>query len=315
MARYIFKRILLLLPVIVGVSLFIFIAMDLAPGNEIDAVYGESVDAETYARLIHEYGYDRSVFYRYGKYMLDFIRGDFGQSSHLQCSVASAYFSRLPATAFLALMAIIVAHVISIPLGILSARKAGTLTDNASMVFALLGLSIPNFWLGLMLIMAFSLYIKLFPSGGINGFKSVILPAITVGTGLTAVITRTTRSSMVDVLSQDYLRTARAKGVSEKAVINKHALKNALIPIITVSGSQFATTLGGAVLTENVFAWPGVGRLTVEAINYRDVKLATGSLLMTTIISCVMMLIVDILYAYIDPRIKAKYQHHKKRKK
>lgn len=288
--------------------------MDLAPGNEIDAIYGDIGDAELLAQLEHEYGYDRSVFYRYGKYMLDFIRGDFGQSSHLQCSVISAYFSRLPATAFLAIMSIIVAHLISIPLGIFSARRAGTIADNASMVLALLGLSIPNFWLGLMLIIAFSLYIKIFPSGGIAGFKSVILPAITVGTGLTAVITRTTRSSMVDVLSQDYLRTARAKGVSERVVINKHALKNALIPIITVSGSQFATTLGGAVLTENVFAWPGVGRLTVEAINYRDVKLATGSLLMTTIISCVMMLLVDILYAYIDPRIKAKYQSHKKKK-
>lgn len=315
MIRYIIQRILLLIPVIIGVSLFIFIAMDLAPGNEIEVIYGETADPETLAALEHEYGYDRSVFYRYGKYMSHFIRGEFGESSYLHRSVASAYFSRLPATAYLAIISIIVAHLISIPLGIYAARHSGTLGDNTSMVFALLGLSIPNFWLGLMLIIAFSLNIKLFPSGGMDGFRSVILPAITVGTGLTAIITRTTRSSMVDVLQQDYLRTARSKGVPDRTVINKHALKNALIPIITVSGSQFATTLGGAVLTETVFAWPGVGRLTVDAINHRDVKLATGSLLMTTIISCVIMLIIDILYAYIDPRIKAKYQKGKKTKK
>ncbi len=304
----------MLIPVLIGVSLLIFIAIDLAPGNEIDVLYADEADPVVLARLEHEYGYDRSVFYRYGKYMLGFLKGDFGESTHMMAPVFDVYFQRLPNTAFLAVCSIIVAHLISIPLGIVAARHAGSLTDNGSMVLALLGLSIPNFWLGLMLILAFSLYIKIFPSGGIDGFKSVILPAITIGTGLTATITRTTRSSMVDVLSQDYLRTARSKGVPEKKVINKHALKNALIPIITVSGSQFAGTLGGAVLTETVFSWPGVGRLTIEAINFRDVKLATGSLMMTTIFTCLIMLAVDILYAFIDPRIKAKYQSHSKRR-
>jgi len=304
----------MLIPVIIGVSLLIFVAMDLAPGNDLDMMYGDLLTVEEMAELYHEYGYDRSVFYRYGKYMLDFLRGDLGYSSHMKAPVLEVYFQRLPATAFLAIASIIVAHIISIPLGIFSAKRAGSLADNGSMVLALLGLSIPNFWLGLMLIIAFSLKIKLFPSGGVNGLKSVVLPAITIGTGYTAILTRTTRSSMIDVIRQDYLRTARSKGVPEKQVINKHALKNALIPIITVSGAQMGSILGGAALTETVFSWPGVGRLIVDAVSYRDVKLATGALIMTTILSSIILLIVDILYAYIDPRLKAQYAGGRKKK-
>lgn len=314
MIRYILKRLVMLIPVIIGVSLLIFVAMDLAPGNDLDMMYGDTLTVEEMAELYHEYGYDRSVFYRYGKYMLDFLRGDLGYSSHMKAPVMQVYLQRLPATAFLAIASIIVAHVISIPLGIYSAQRAGTLADNGSMVLALLGLSIPNFWLGLMLIIAFSLNLKMFPSGGVNGLKSVVLPAITIGTGYTAVLTRTTRSSMIDVIRQDYLRTARAKGISEKKVINKHALKNALIPIITVSGSQMGSVLGGAALTETVFSWPGVGRLIVDAVSYRDVKLATGALIMTTMLSSIILLVVDILYAYIDPRLKAQYAGRRKKK-
>ena len=315
MFRYILKRLAMLIPVIIGVSFLIFFAMDLAPGNEIDVLYGESLTPEQMAELEHEFGYDRSVFYRYGKYMLDFVRGDMGTSSYLKVPVLEAYFQRLPATAFLAVASIIVAHLISIPLGIFSAKRAGSLADNGSMILALLGLSIPNFWLGLMLIIAFSLYLKWCPSGGVDGLKSVVLPAITVGTGYTAMLTRTTRSSMIDVIRQDYLRTARSKGVPEKTVINKHALKNALIPIITVSGTQLGGILGGAALTETVFSWPGVGRLIVDAVSFRDVKLATGALIMTTILSSIILLSVDILYAYIDPRLKAQYSRGRRTKK
>lgn len=314
MIRYILKRLAMLIPVILGVSLLIFVAMDLAPGNDLDMLYGDTLTVEQMAELYHEYGYDRSVFYRYGKYMLDFLRGDLGYSSHMRAPVMQVYLQRLPATAFLAIASIIVAHLISIPLGIFSAKRAGSLADNGSMVLALLGLSIPNFWLGLMLIIAFSLNLKMFPSGGVNGLKSVVLPAITIGTGYTAILTRTTRSSMIDVIRQDYLRTARSKGVPEKKVINKHALKNALIPIITVSGAQMGSVLGGAALTETVFSWPGVGRLIVDAVSYRDVKLATGALIMTTILSSIILLIVDIMYAYIDPRLKAQYAGRRKKK-
>ena len=314
MIRYILKRCAMLIPVILGVSLLIFVAMDLAPGNELDAIYGDLLTPEQMAELYHEHGYDRSVFYRYGKYMLGFVRGDFGMSTYLNMPVAEAYFQRLPATAFLAVASIIVTIVISIPLGIYSAKRQGTIPDNISMVAALLGLSMPNFWLGLLLILAFALHIPVFNSGGFRELKDVVLPAITIGTGYTAILTRTTRSSMIDVIRQDYLRTARSKGVAEKDVINKHALKNAMIPIVTVAGTTFSSMLGGASITESVFSWPGVGRLIVDAVSYRDVKLATGSLIMTTILSSIVLLAVDILYAYIDPRIKAQYAGGRKKK-
>ena len=314
MIRYIFKRLVMLIPVIIGVSFLIFVAMDLTPGNEIDVIYGESLTPEQQAQLEHEFAYDRSVFYRYGKYMLDFVQGDMGQSSYLKTSVLEAYFQRLPATAFLAISAILLAHVVSIPLGIFSARHQGSLTDNAGMVLGLLGISIPNFWMGLMLIIWLSLKVKLFPSGGMDGFKSVVLPAFTLGIDYIASLSRTTRSSMIDVIRQDYLRTARSKGVSENNVINKHALKNALIPIVTVSGTQLAGILGGSAITETVFSWPGVGRLIVDAISFRDVKLATGALIMTTILSSIILLCVDILYAYIDPRLKVQYAGRRKKK-
>ena len=304
----------MVIPVILGVSLLIFIAMDLAPGNELDAQYGDLLTTEEMAELYHEYGYDRSVFYRYGKYMLDFVQGDLGYSSHMKAPVLEVYFQRLPATAFLAVTAILLAHIISIPLGIFSAKHQGSLTDNAGMVLGLLGISIPNFWMGLMLIIWLSLKVKLFPSGGMGGFKSVVLPAFTLGIDYIASLSRTTRSSMIDVIRSDYLRTARSKGVPENKVINKHALKNALIPIVTVSGSQLAGVLGGSAITETVFSWPGVGRLIVDAVSYRDVKLATGALIMTTILSSIILLCVDILYAYIDPRLKAQYAGRRKKK-
>ncbi len=217
------------------------------------------------------------------------------------------FIQRLPATLALSLGAIIVSMIISIPLGVFSAIHNGSLGDNAAMVVALLGLSMPNFWLGLLLIIAFSLQLGLFPSGGMDGIRSVILPAITIGTGYTAIMTRTTRSSMLDVIRQDYLRTARAKGVPEKVVIRKHALKNALIPIITVIGTQMAACIGGSVLTETVFAWPGVGRLIIDSVNQRDVPAVTGSIIMTTILISILLLVIDLLYAFVDPRIKAQY--------
>lgn len=208
----------------------------------------------------------------------------------------------------------LVCLVISIPLGIISAVKHGTLIDNGSMVLALLGLSMPNFWLGLLLIIVFAQKLGWFPSYGRDVWYSIILPAFTIGTGQTAILTRTTRSSMLDVIRQDYLRTARSKGVSEKKVITKHALKNALIPIITIIGSNFAGIIGGAALTETVFTWPGVGRLLVESIGQRDVPLATGTVVMTSVLTSLILLAIDILYAYVDPRIKGNYTKGKKKK-
>ena len=315
MGKYIFKRFLMLIPVIIGVSLMIFIMLDLAPGNVLDIIANDYTP-EQLEELKHQLGYDRSVFYRYGMYMWDLLHGDLGTSYIYKAPVWSLYMQRLPSTLKLAGASVLVSILLSIPLGIVAARKHGSLTDNASMVAALLGLSMPNFWLGLMLIILFSLQLGWFPSSGdMDGIRSLVLPAITIGTGLMATLTRTTRSSMLDVIRSDYLRTARAKGVPEKTVIRKHALKNALIPIITVIGTQMGRTLGGSVVTENVFSWPGIGRLTIEAVKQRDTITVTGCIIMSVIMISVIQLIVDIAYAFVDPRLKSQYASSSKRKR
>lgn len=307
MSRYIIRRVLMLIPVIIGVSLLVFVLLDLAPGNVLDMIASDYTP-EQLAELEHELGYDRSVFYRYGMYMLDLLHGDLGTSYIYKAEVWDLYMQRLPSTLKLAAASVLVSILLSIPLGIKAATKHGSLTDNVSMVAALLGLSMPNFWLGLMLVVVFSLNLGWLPSSGDKqGILSLILPAITVGTGLMATLTRTTRSSMLDVIRSDYLRTARAKGVPEKMVIKKHALKNALIPIITVIGTQMGRTLGGSVVTENVFSWPGVGRLTIEAVKQRDTTTVTGCIIMSVIMISMVQLLVDLAYAFVDPRLRAQY--------
>lgn len=314
MIRYIIKRLLLMIPVILGVSFLIYICMEMSAGDPISILFPDAV-GETYEALKVQYGYDKPVIYRYALYMLNFFRGDLGTSISMNKPVIELYMTALPNTIQLAVAAAVVGHLIAIPLGIISAVKRGTLIDNGSSVIAMLGISMPNFWFGLLMIIAFSLGTGWFPSyGNRDGLRSLVLPAITLGIDVTASVTRTTRSGMIDTLRQDYLRTARAKGVSENKVITKHGLKNALIPIVTVSGMNLAGMLGGSIVTETVFAWPGVGRLLIEGINQRDVALATGCLLMTTILSGLIQLAVDILYAYIDPRIKAQYTRGRKKK-
>ena len=212
--------------------------------------------------------------------------------------------SRFPNTFKLTFWSMAVCVVISVPIGIISAVKQYSLIDNVGMVAALAGLSCPNFWLGLLLILAFSLHLGWLPSGGATLPGSVILPAFTIGTGLAANLTRTTRSAMLEVVRQDYIRTARAKGVGSKKVITKHALRNAMIPIVTIFVSQFGVTLAGAATTEVVFSWPGIGRLTIDAINSKDRPLAIGCLIMTAIVISMANVIMDILYAVVDPRIR-----------
>ncbi len=307
MYKYVLKRLLMIIPVIIGVSLIIFVAMDLAPGSAVDVLKTDDMTEEELRILEHTLGLDQPMLVRYAKYMYGLIRGDLGTSYISHQDVIKTYFDKLPATIVLALASLVVAIAISIPLGIVSAVHHGSLIDNVSMVFALLGLSMPNFWVGLLLIIYLSNKLGWFPSGGFSGFRSVILPAITLGTGFTATITRTTRSSMLDVLNADYLRTARAKGVDEKVVVSRHGLKNALIPIITVAGTNLGAMLGGSVLTETVFAWPGVGRLIIDSVGSRDTPMVTGSIIMTTILISVVLLVVDLLYAFVDPRLKSRY--------
>lgn len=307
MHRYIFKRLLMLIPVLLAVAFIIFGIMDMAAGDPVYSVAGPDATEEELNALREEMGLTGSFMERYLRYVWGLMRGDLGVSYVSKQDVMKIYLERLPNTLILASFAMVIAVGVSIPLGIISAVNHNTLKDTAAMVLALIGLSMPNFWLGLLLIMLFSLKLGWLPSGGYGGWSSIILPAFTVGIGLAAFMTRTTRSSMLEVIRQDYLRMARAKGVSERVVIMKHALKNALIPIITVFSVQFSNALGGSVLAETVFAWPGVGRLVVDAIDQRDIPTVTGALVMTTLLVSVANLLVDIVYAYVDPRIKSQY--------
>ena len=308
MLRYIIKRILLMIPVLVGVS---FIVYTIA-GYDVDPIVyrliGDEATDEQVENLKVQLGLDKPVLIRYVEYMGNLLKGDLGKSYRTGADVFSTYAESMPLTLRLSLASVFVSCIISLPLGIISALKRGTIIDNISMVAALIGLATPNFWLGLMLIILFSQKLGWFPTGGArDGIMSFVLPAITVGTGMTASLTRQTRASMLEVIRADYLRTARAKGVSERRVILYHALRNALIPIITVIGGQVAATLAGSALTETVFALPGAGRIMVNAIDTFDFQMITGLVLMKSMVTACILLGVDLLYALVDPRIKAQF--------
>ncbi|MCI9487996.1 MAG: ABC transporter permease [Lachnospiraceae bacterium] len=308
MHKYVIKRLLMLIPVIIGVSFLVFFIMSLAPGDTARTILGEDAPIEAVEALREELGLNDPLPVRYANYMLDLLRGDLGTSYKSGRPVFGEIMARFPATLKLAFWGMVFAVALSIPIGILSATKQYSALDSVSMVFALLGVATPNFWLGLMLIIGFSLHLGWFPSGGAEGWRSLVLPVITLGTGCMANITRTTRSSMLEVVRQDYIRTAKAKGVSHRKVINKHALKNALIPVVTVIGLQFGQLLGGAVLTEAVFAWPGLGTFLVNSIKAKDTPSVLGCVIIFSICFSIVNLVVDILYAFIDPRIKSKYK-------
>ncbi len=307
MHRYVFKRILLLIPIMLAVSFIVYFIVDLAPGDDIDAIYGNELTVEQKNELRETLGYNDPLVVRYARYMGKLLTGDMGTSSSYREPVMQLYFNKFPATLELAFWGIIVALLIAIPLGIIAAVHQNTFIDSTSMILGLLGMSIPNFWFGLMLIILFSRTLGWLPSFGNDGWTSIILPAITVGVGQAALLIRTTRSSMLEVIRQDYLRTARAKGVNERTVIYHHALRNALIPIITAAGTQLGIALGGSIVVESVFAWPGVGKLTIDAFNARDTTLVVGCLILTTAFSSILMVLIDIIYAFVDPRIKARY--------
>lgn len=309
MYKYIAKRLLMLIPVIIGVSFLVFFIMAMAPGDTAKAILGEDAPVEALEALREELGLNDPVPVRYVNYMKGLLQGDLGESYKSGRPVFDEIMERFPATLELSFWGMLFAVALSIPIGIISATRQYSMLDSVSMVFALLGVATPNFWLGLMLIIIFALHLGWLPSGGNTaGFASLILPVITLGTGCMANITRTTRSSMLEVIRQDYIRTAKAKGVSKNKVINKHALKNALIPVVTVIGLQFGSLLGGAVLTETVFSWPGIGTYLINSIKAKDTNAVLGTVIFFSICFSIVNLVVDILYAYIDPRIKSKYK-------
>ncbi|MCF6463826.1 ABC transporter permease [Clostridium sp. Cult1] len=308
MAKYIVKRILLLIPVIIGVSFIVFGLLELSPGDPARNILGTNASPEEVAQLREEMGLNDPFLVRYGRFLKDLVlHGDLGNSYISRTPVVDEIASRAGHTFKLAVLAIVIAVILGIPIGIISAVKQYSLFDNITMIFALLGICMPVFWLGLLLILLFSVNLGWLPSSGFDSVEQMILPSIALAAQSVSVITRMTRSSMLEVIRQDYIRTVRAKGQKEKVVIIRHALGNALIPILTTIGTQFGQLLGGAVMTEVIFSIPGVGRLMVDSIMMRDTPMVLGCILFVAISFAIVNLIVDLLYSFVDPRIKSQF--------
>jgi ABC-type dipeptide/oligopeptide/nickel transport system permease component len=302
--RYAAKRVLLALPVLLGVSVVVFVAIRLIPGDPAQIMAGQAATEEVVREIRASLGLDRPLPVQYLYFLRNVLRGDLGRSLFNGAPVLEELGQRFPRTVRLALASMAVASLIGIPAGIVAATRRLTWVDTLVMLVALAGVSMPVFWLGLNLILVFSVRLQWLPAFGYETWRHLVLPAITLGTASAAVVARMTRSAMLEVLGQDYIRTARAKGLSERAVVNRHALRNALIPVVTILGLQLGTLLSGAVLTETVFAWPGIGRLLVDAVLARDYPIIQGTTLLIAATFVGLNLAVDLLYGLLDPRIR-----------
>jgi ABC-type dipeptide/oligopeptide/nickel transport system permease component len=303
MTTYLVHRLAQSVIVLLGISVVVFIILHLT-GDPTLLMLPPDVSAEEVARFRRAMGFDDPLYVQYWGFLKGAVRGDFGNSLRHDEPALGLVWQRMPATIELTVVALGLALVLAIPVGIVSAVFRNTPVDYASTTFALMGQAMPTFWLGIMLILVFSVSLHLLPSSGRGGWPHLILPALTLGLFTTARIMRLTRSGMLEVLSQDYVRTARAKGVNERSVVWKHALKNAGIPVVTIVGLELGTLLGGAVITETIFAWPGVGRLSVQAIFNRDYPLVQAAVFVLASIFVLVNLVVDVLYTYLDPRIR-----------
>jgi peptide/nickel transport system permease protein len=310
MTGLIIRRLLQLVLLLFGISFLVFMSMHLAPGDPASIIGGPTATESDLDAIRDDLGLNDPVLVQYGRYMKGLVQGDLGYSYQTKQSVAEAIKTRFPNTIKLAFASMVVAVVIGVTAGIISALKQNSWFDVSSTVVSLAGISIPNFWLGTVLILIFAVNFQILPVGGlsepfwtIEGMKQLVLPAITLGTGSAAMIARMSRSTMLEVIRADYVRTARAKGVKERAVIWIHALRNAMIPVITVIGLNFGFLLGGTIITEQVFAINGVGRLMITAIAARDFPMVQGAVLLVATIFVVVNLLVDIVYSMIDPRI------------
>jgi len=304
MTAYLLRRILIALPTLLGVVVLVFLMVRLAPGDPAVLLAGEFATPETLEAIRARYGLDRGLPEQFLIYLEALLRGDLGESARSRRPVLEELKTYFPNTLELASAAILVAVLTGIPLGILAALRPGSSLDLSVMVLALLGVSMPVFWFGLLAILIFSVGLGWFPVAGKGTLAHLILPAITLGINATALLARMTRGTLLEVLSQDYIRTARAKGLAERVVIFKHALRNALIPVVTVVGLEFGTLLSGAVITETIFAWPGLGQLLVGSILARDYPVVQGAVLLVAITFVLINLLVDLLYATIDPRVR-----------
>ncbi len=302
--RYLIRRILLTIPVLLGVATLVFSLIHLVPGDPAQAMLGDGASATDVADLRTRLGLDRPLLEQYGRFMSGLVRGDLGTSFRTSQPVATAIAERIPATVELALASMLVAVLVALPLGIIAAVRRATFADYTAMTIALAGISIPNFWLGPMLAIVFAVQLGWLPVSGRGGWQSLILPAISLGAALAAILARMTRASLLEELRELYVRAARARGVSSSRAILGHALRNSLIPLVTILGLQFGAVLTGAVITETIFAWPGVGRLLIQSISFRDYPLVQGCILLIAITYVSVNLVTDLVYGALDPRIR-----------
>ncbi len=306
MVKFILKRLLILIPVMVGITLLIFFIMSLTPGEPGRMILGPLATEEEVQTVNEQLGYNRPFFTRYFDYLFSLVQGDFGKSYINTLPVMETISTRLPVTLQLTVYSIVLTVLVSLPLGVIAAMKQYSFFDGASVLFAILLSAMPVFWLGLLLILAFSLRLGWFPATGAEGLKSFVLPTIAMAAGTIAVVTRMTRTTMLTVIREDYIRSAKAKGASQWQVIKHHALRNTLIPVVTVLGINFGTMLGGTVLVENVFGMPGIGALLVDSIRMKDEPVVMGCVILLALFFCIVNLAVDVSYAYIDPRLREK---------
>ena len=304
MIAYILRRLLMLVPVLFGVVLVSFSLLHLVPGDPAQIMAGEVATAQDIARIRAEYGLDKPLVVQFGHFVWNAARGDFGISIQSRHPIKELLFQRLTFTLQLSLASILVASTIGLLAGMISSTRQFSVFDTASMLGALFGISMPIFWLGILLILVFAVKLHWLPSGGTGSLRYLVLPAIALGSASAAVIARMTRASMLEVARQDYIRTARATGYAERVVIFRHALKNAMIPVLTVFGLEFGYMLGGAVLTETVFSLPGIGRLLVEGIFMRDYPVVQGAMMVVGTTFVLVNLLTDVAYAFFDPRIR-----------
>ena len=304
MLSFLVRRILLTIPVLLGVATLVFSLIHLIPGDPVQSMLGEGASPESVNELRTRLGLDRPLYVQYLSFLRGVAHGNLGTSLRTSEPVTSAISDRMPATFELAAAAMLVAVVIAIPLGVLAAARAGTIVDHLATTLALIGISMPNFWLGPLLALVFAVELGWLPVSGRGTLAQLVLPAVTLGAPLAAVLARTTRASVIDELRELYVLAARARGVSRARAVLKHAFRNSLIPIVTVLGLQLGAVLTGAVITETIFAWPGVGRLLIQSIGFRDYPLVQGCILLIALTYVSMNLLTDLAYGLLDPRIR-----------
>ena len=304
MAHFLARRLALTIPVLLGVATLVFSLIHLIPGDPAQAMLGETAPQADVEELRHRLGLDRPLVEQYGAFLVGLTRGDLGTSLRTGLPVTSQILERMPATFELAFAAMLVATCVSIPLGIAAAVRRGTAVDHAAMTLALAGVSVPNFWLGPLLAIVFAIELGWLPVSGRGSLQHLILPAVSLGAALAAILARMTRATMLEELREQYVQAARARGVSRLRAIVRHAFRNGLIPVVTLMGLQFGAVLTGAVITETIFAWPGIGRLLIQSIGFRDYPLVQGCILLIALTYVGVNLLTDLVYGVLDPRIR-----------